>query len=93
VFIGWPAEALVELLIERRAPTDLAEVRRIVDHWQSRRPGIPALDLWWLKSRALLARAEGNSSQYAERARQYVECCERVDARGRIGEAREMLGV
>jgi adenylate cyclase len=93
VFMGWPAEALIELLTERRAPTDLAEVRRIVDGWQSRRPGIPALDLWWLKSRALLARAEGNSSQYAERARQYLECCERVDARGRISEAREMLGV
>ena len=59
VFVGWPAEALVELLVQRRAPNDLAEVRRIVDNWQSRRPDIPALDLWWLRSRALLARGRG----------------------------------
>ena len=36
------------------------------------RPGIPALDLWWLKSRALLAKAEGDSDGYAKLAKQYL---------------------
>lgn len=93
VFLGRPTEALIELLIERQAPTDLAEAHRMVDEWQSRRPGIPALDLWWLRSRALLAKAEGNSAQFAERAGQYLEFCERIDAQGRLSEARELLGV
>ena len=55
VFAGCPGEALVELLIDRGSVDDLAEAHRIVDQWHAQRPGIPALDLWWLKSRALLA--------------------------------------
>ncbi len=91
VFVGWPAEALIELLIERGAPDDLSEAHRIVDQWQTRRPGIPALELWWLKSRALLAKAEGDSDGYAELAKQYLELCETIDARGRLDEARRMV--
>jgi UDP:flavonoid glycosyltransferase YjiC (YdhE family) len=34
--------------------------------------GIPALDLWWLKSRALLAKAAGNSHAYADLAKEYL---------------------
>ena len=71
---------------------DLAEAHRIVDQWQAQRPGIPALDLWWLKSRALLAKAEGNSDAYAELANQYLALCEKLDARGRLAEARRMVG-
>jgi adenylate cyclase len=91
VFLAFVNEALVELLIDRGADDDLAEAHRIVDEWQANRPGIPALDLWWLKSRALLAKAAGNSPDYAERTRQYLELCERMNARGRLSEARQML--
>ena len=70
---------------------DLTEAHRIVDQWQAQRPGIPALDLWWLKSRALLAKAEGNPDDYAELAKQYLELCEKLDARGRLDEARQMV--
>ena len=91
VFVGCPGEALVELLIDRGSIDDLTEAHRIVDQWQARRPGIPALDLWWLKSRALLAKAEGNSDGYAELAKQYLELCEKLDARGRLAEARRMV--
>jgi adenylate cyclase len=90
VFVGRPAEALVELLVERRAPDDLAEAHRLLDDWQLRRPGIPALDLWWLRSGALLAKAEDNLASHAEWAGRYLECCESVDARGRLTEARQM---
>ena len=93
VFVGCPGEALVELLIDRGSIDDLTEAHRIVDQWQARRPGIPALDLWWLKSRALLAKAEGNSDGYAELATQYLELCEKLDARGRLDEARRMVRI
>jgi len=91
VFVGCPGEALVELLIERGSRDDLAEAHRIVDEWKSGRPGIPALDLWWLKSRALLAKSEGDVGSYAELAKQYLTLCERLDARGRVAEARRMV--
>ena len=54
--------------------------------------GIPALDLWWLKSRALLAKAEGNSDAYAELTNEYLALCEGLDARGRLAQARRMVG-
>jgi adenylate cyclase len=91
VFVGSACEALVELLIDRRGLDDLTEAHRIVDQWQVRRPEIPALDLWWLKSRALLAGAEGNSDGYADLAKQYLGLCEKLDARGRLAEARRMV--
>ena len=69
---------------------DLTEAHQIVAEGQTR-PGIPALDLWWLKSRALLAKVEGDSEEYAELATQYLELCEKLDARGRIDEARQMV--
>jgi len=90
VFVGCAGEALVHLLIERGATDDLAEAHRIVDQWQDRRPGVPALDLWWLKSRALLAKTEGDSERFAELATQYLELSEKLDARGRLDEARQM---
>jgi adenylate cyclase len=91
VFVGCAGEALVGLLIERGSSDDLGAAHRIVDHWQDRRPGIPALDLWWLKSRALLAKKEGDSEVYAELATQYLDLCEKLDARGRLDEARRMI--
>jgi adenylate cyclase len=91
-FAGFPGEALVTLLIDRGSVDDLAEAHQIVDQWEVQRPGIPALDLWWLKSRALLADAEGNSGAYAKLANQYLALCERLDARGRLAEARRMVG-
>ena len=65
VFVGCAGEVLVGLLIERGSNNDLTEAHRIVDHWQECRPGIRALDLWWLKSRALLAKSEGDFGGYA----------------------------
>jgi adenylate cyclase len=93
VLVGCAGEALVGLLIERGSTGDLTEAHRIVDHWQDRRPGIPALDLWWLKSRALLAKSEGDFGGYAELAKQYLSLCERLDTRGRLDEARQMVNL
>ncbi len=90
VEVGCTAEALVGLLIERGGNDDFAEAHRVVDDWRVRRPGIPAADLWWLKSRALLANAQGDSDGYADLATRYLELCENVDARGRLADARRM---
>ena len=91
VEIGCTGEALVSLLIDRGSAEDLAEAHRIIDVWEAGRPGIPAAELWWLKSRALLAKAEGESNSYAELASQYLSLCEQLDARGRLAEARQMV--
>jgi class 3 adenylate cyclase len=84
-------EALVRLLIERGSTDDLAEAHRIVDHWPTQQLNAPALDLWWRKSHALLAKAEGNSDDYTKLANQYLELCEKLDAFGRLPEARRMV--
>jgi adenylate cyclase len=91
VFVGCAGEALIELLIDRRSDDDLTEAHRIVDEPQARRSGIPAMDLWWLKSCALLANAEGALDSYTALAQQYLELCEKLDARGRLAEARRMI--
>ncbi len=91
VFVGCAGEALIELLVERGSVDDLIEAHRIVDPWRDRRPGIPVLDLWSLKSRALLAKAEGNSGDYAKLACQYLSLCRKLDARGRLPGAHRMV--
>ena len=85
-----PGEVLVELLIDRGTVDDFAEAHRIIDRWQSCRPGPPALDLWWLHSRARVAKAEDQPG-YAAVAMQYLELCEKLDARGRLADARRMV--
>jgi adenylate cyclase len=89
--IGCTGEALVRLLIDRGGPDDFTEAQQIVGEWKIRRPGIPAADLWWLKSCALLAKAEGDWDGYVELVTRYLELCETIDARGRLTEARRML--
>jgi len=91
ILIGCAGEALVGLLIERGSTDDLTEAHGIVDYWKDRRPGIPSLDLWWLKSRALLAKSEDDFGGYAELAKQYLSVCKRLDARGRLAEASQMV--
>lgn len=88
---GRAGEALVELLIERSGSDDLAEAQRVIDTPLARHPDIPAMDLWWLRSRALLAAARGDSAGHAEIANQYLALCEKLDARGRIDEARQIV--
>jgi adenylate cyclase len=91
VFVGCAGEALVGLLIDLGTIEDLIEGYQIVDQWQACRPGIPALDLWRLKSRALLANSEGNADGYDELATHYLALCENLDAAGRLAEARQMV--
>ncbi|WP_245233957.1 adenylate/guanylate cyclase domain-containing protein [Mycobacterium sp. PS03-16] len=88
---GLPVEALVELLLERDFAGDRAEARRLVDEWKTRRVGIPGVDLWWLRARALLARTDGDAGDYVEAARQYLTACQDVGAHGRLAGARRLV--
>jgi len=91
VVAGNAGEALVALLINRGASGDIAEAQRITNEWRLRRPGIPALDLWWLNSRAKIAQAMDDRASYTDLSRRYLSLCEKLDARGRLAEARRMV--
>jgi adenylate cyclase len=91
LFAGRPVEALIEVLVDRGTIDDLSEAHRLVDQSQSWRPDVPAMDLWCLRSRALLAKAEGNTAGSTELATDYLALCEKLDARGRLAEARRMV--
>lgn len=83
-----PAEALVDLLIERGDPFDIAEAERVLQRWK---PGVPALDMWLLKSRALLARAAGDTDGLTRAAMGYLEACRALGATARIPLARRLV--
>lgn len=89
-FLGRLGETLVELLIESGSEEERAEAREVVEQWRGLRPGIAALDLWWLRSRAVLAQADGDSADYSELSAQYLALCEKLEARGRLDTARRM---
>jgi adenylate cyclase len=86
LYVGVPAESLVELLIQRGGTEDLAEARSVLTRWEAGQfpAPIPGLDLWRLKCRAMVTKAEGNEAAYAEVARQYLELAERLDAHTEI---------
>jgi adenylate cyclase len=88
---GLAGESLVELLVERGSARDLLEAHQIIENPLARHPDIPAMDLWWLRSRALLTKAESDAAGHAELANQYLSLCEKLDARGRLDEARHMV--
>lgn len=91
LFVGCPSEALIELLIGRGSVDDLGEAHQILEQWEARRRGIATLDLWWLRSRALMARAEGDAARFGDLAGQYLTLCEKVHARGRLAGAHQLV--
>lgn len=90
-YVGCMAEALIELLANRGSAGDLTESHQIVDRWRARRPDIAATDLWWLKARALLAKADDNVGDYVELSKLYREFCQKLSAHGRLPEAHRMV--
>lgn len=88
--MGCACEALVQLLVDRGTPDDLREAHRVVEQPPAA-SALPGMRLWWLRARVRLARAEGNWNSHTELARQYLTLCERLDARGRLAEARDLV--
>ncbi len=54
-------------------------------------PAFPQVDLWWLKSRALLAKAEGTRTATPSWPSSTSRFAKKLDARGRLDEARQMV--
>jgi adenylate cyclase len=90
---GQLTEAFIVLLLERGSPADLVEARSALVEWEATplRAPIAGLDLWRLKCRVMVTKAEGNADASAKVARQYLELAERLDARGCLDEARRMV--
>jgi adenylate cyclase len=91
--IGRTAETLIELLLERGSPADVAEARSVASAVADMRLPAPvaAIDLCRLKCRLMVSRSEGDAAGYADLAPQYLAMVERLDARGRLAEARQMV--
>ena len=83
---GINIEVLIRLLLERGAADDLAEAHAVITKWEARQipAPIPGLDLWRLRCRAMVTKAERNTAAYAEIVRQYRELAERLGARGEL---------
>ncbi|MBX7432442.1 AAA family ATPase [Mycobacterium sp. Y57] len=91
ILLARPAEALAEILIGRGAGDDIAEARRLLEGWGQRRRRPPALDLWWIRVRALLAEADGDMDRYAALASDYLSACRTFRAEPRLAEAERMV--
>jgi len=91
--IGRTAETLIELLLERGSPADVAEARSVASAVADMRLPAPvaAIDLCRLKCRLMVSKSECDAAGYADLAPQYLAMVERLDARGRLAEARQMV--
>lgn len=83
-------EALVDLLVGRGSPADLAEAHSVIQRWVGRNITAPGLNLWLMRARARVADAEGDHSGSVRLAAAYLRLCESVNAVGRLHEARKI---
>jgi hypothetical protein len=89
---SWSPDSYPSTTVQRAPRVGTVDAERILERSGSTcRTGTKPY-LWWLKSHALLANAEGDWDRYAELATRYLELCEKLDARGRLTEARRMVG-
>jgi adenylate cyclase len=92
LFVGYSTVVLVQLLVSRGAATDLDQARDIVAQLEAQLPRVPepALQLWPLQCRALLANAVGDLASYSEIVTRYRDLAEELDARGHLAVAKRL---
>jgi class 3 adenylate cyclase len=86
------ASILVEALLERGAEGDLAEAQEAIERL-AKLPvdqGSPMRDIWLLRLRALLARAHGNATAYADLRNRYRDMAKTLGFEGHIAWAEAM---
>jgi adenylate cyclase len=90
-FVGYPTAVLVRLLIERGASDDWDQARDVVAQLEAQplSDPVPAMQLWPLRCRAILAGAVGDTDGYAEIVTRYRELAEELDARGHLAVAKQ----
>ena len=84
LFGGYSLAVLVRLLVGRRAPNDLVQAGEIVTKVEKILAPVrqPALDLWPLYCRTVLADADGDAALFAETLSQYRSLAAGLDAHG-----------
>lgn len=90
--VGQSIAVLVRLLTLRRAPGDIELADDIVSRFEAELAGRgePALQLWPLQCRAVLADTTGDESAYLQALDEYRDLAEGLDARGHIADARRL---
>ena len=90
--VGQSIAVLVRILAFRRAPGDLDHANDIVSRLEAElAPGSePALQLWPLQCRAVLADATGDEPAHLKAVTRYRDLAERLDARGHIADVRQL---
>lgn len=91
---GIPATAvLVEALLDRRADGDVAQAESAIDRLADATgdDGIAVRDIWLLRMRALLARAEGDDVAYQSLAAEYRAMAESLGFEGHKAWATAMV--
>jgi adenylate cyclase len=85
-YVGYSTVELVKLLIARGRADDRGVAEEIVARLEIEMSAIsqPALELWPLLCRALLADATGNTAAYAAALTRYRNLAEELDARGHL---------
>ena len=89
--VGQSISVLVQVLALRRASGDLDQAHDIVSRLEAQLAHCaPALQLWPLHCRAVLADAMGDESVYLDALTTYRDLAERLDARGHLAAVRQM---
>jgi hypothetical protein len=90
--VGQSIAVLVRILAFRRAPADLDQASDIVSRLEAQLApdSEPALQLWPLQCRAVLANAMGDELAHLDAVTRYRDLAERLDARGHIADAQRL---
>jgi adenylate cyclase len=89
---GRAAEVLVELLLERGGPSDVAAAQEAIDRLAAAptEPGVVIYDVALLRMRALVARAEGDEAAYRDLVDRYRAMAHEIGFEGHIATAEAM---
>jgi hypothetical protein len=92
LFVGYSTAVLVQLLVGRAAPDDLRQARDIVAQLEAQLSPVPepALQLWPLHCRAMLAKAGSDADSDADIVNRYRDQAEELDARGHLAAAKQL---
>jgi hypothetical protein len=95
LLLGWgipTTGVLVETLLDRSAENDVAEAAAAIERLASAPAdeGLALLDIWLLRLRALLARAQGDDARYREYRDRYRDMAKTLGFEGHIAWAEAM---
>jgi adenylate cyclase len=92
LFVGCSLAVLVQLLASQGGSDGVAQAQDMVTRFEADLPGVPepAVQLWLLRCRALLANAVRDVDGYQEHVTRYRDLAEELDARDHIAVAERL---